>query len=370
VMFFVFGLMVGLPASAGAQKIACRAPQAVCSARASVFVISSFDPLASAVRIGPDILVTNRHITVDQDAVTVTLKNGTRIPGRVIATGYKGDLVLIKVRNLPAGPIMTLAKISENQKLYTVGADIFRRKIRVYPPGKILLKPSTTAPFARLYHTALSRPGNSGGALVDDKGRLVGIVTAGGEGRYEAFPTSAIEKLKSLSGDQYIRKFQQIGVALRACIDLQDAVPQRSRMSKEMAQKLSDTCRLSNNRQLMDNAAVMLGQSRYLKLSQHLLEKALLRDPQAINTRLSLITALTFSRRYKQALPHIRQLLAVIPQDASLQRYAIQAGKFGEDMALANQGLALVKKYNPAQAEAAARFLAAPLRKHEKPKAD
>jgi len=364
-----FGLSLSFSAGAAAQEIACQAPKPVCSARAAVFVISSFDPFASAVRIGPDLLVTNRHVTADQSDVTITAKNGDRIPGRVIATGYEGDLVLIRVENLGEGPLLRSGAADETLALYTIGADLSRRKIRVYPPGKVLLKPSPTAPFARLQHTALSQAGNSGGALVDEKGRLVGIVASGGVGRYDAFPVGAIEKLKALSGDQFTEKSKAIGAAARACIDFLDNLPPQGKMSKPMAQNLSDTCAISNNRQLMDDAAVALGRARHLELSRNLLEKALVRDPLAINTRFSLIVALTFSGLYSDAIPHIRRLLPVIPKDANLLRYAIQASKNADDKSLGEDALALVKKHDPARAEAAARFLAAPLRKHEKSKA-
>jgi len=365
---FIAGITVWMVAlnAATAQEIPCRAPEPVCAARDSVFVISAFDPVASAVRIAPDLLVTNRHVTADQSAVMITAKTGAQIPGRVIATSYEGDLVLIKAENLPSGPVLSMAKADENSQLFTVGTDFSRRKIRVYPPGKTLLQPSKPAPFARLHHTALSQPGNSGGALVNQAGQLVGIVTSGGEGRYEAFPISAIEKLKSLSGDTHIDKSRAIGSAIRACMDFQDKQPRRGRMSKQVGQELKNICEVSHNRQLMDSAAVMLGRSRHLKLSRQLLELALKRDPQAINTRLSLITTLTFMRQHEDALPHIRKLMSIIPEDGTLQRFAIQAGKFGNDMALANEGLALVQKHNPAQAEAAARFLAAPLRRPKK----
>ncbi len=364
-----FGLLSGFSTVGRAQEIACQAPELVCSARAAVFVISSFDPLASAVRIGPDLLITNRHVTADQSDVVITAKSGDKIAGRVIATGYEGDLVLIAAKNLGEGPLLRLSAADKALALYTIGTDPARRKIRVYPPGKVLLQPSKTARFARLQHTAVSRPGNSGGALVDEKGRLVGIVTSGGEGRYDAFPVSAIEKLKALSGKQYAEKSRVLGSAMRACMDFLDSLSPAGKMSKQTAQNLNDTCALSNNRQLMDDAAVRLGRARYLGLSRALLEKALVRDPLAINTRFSLIVALTFSGLYPDAVPHIRKLLPVIPQDANLLRYAIQAAKNTGDKALANEVLALVKKHDPDRAEAAARFLAAPLRKHEKPKA-
>ncbi len=364
-----FSLSLSFSAGAAAQEIACQAPEPVCSVRGAVYVISSYDPFASAVRIGPDLLVTNRHVVADQSEVMITAKTGEKIPGRVVASGYEGDLALIEAKNLGDGPVLAMGAADAALELYTIGADLSRRKIRVYTPGKVLLQPSKTAPFARLQHTALSQPGNSGGALVDEKGRLVGIVSSGGEGRYDAFPVSAIAKLKALSGKQYAKKSRALGAAMRACLNFLDSLPPRAKMSKQMAQNLGDTCAKSNNRQLMDDAAVRLGVARHLDLSRQLLEKALLRDPLAINTRFSLIVALTFSGLYPEAVPHIRKLLPVIPGDANLLRFAIQAAKNTGNEALADQVLVLIQKHDPDRAEAAARFLAAPAHKHEKSKA-
>ncbi len=365
---FLFGMFAGLPGYASAQEIACRAPEPVCAARQAVFVISSFDPVASAVRIAPNLLVTNRHVIADKTTVSIIMADGEKIDGKVIPTNYGGDLVLIEAKNLPVGPVLPTAEADQKSSLFTIGADFSRRKIRVYPPGKLLLKPSKTARFPRLYHTALSQPGNSGGALVDEKGRLIGIITSGGEGRFEAFPITAIKKLKTMSGEQYAAASQKIGAALRNCVEFQEKLPRGKRLSAQMAKELDGICAVSGNRQLMDSAAVLLGQSRHLDLSQQLLKKALMRDPQAINTRLSLITALTFAGKFEDALPHIKILLPIIPEDAMLQRFAVQAGKFSGDMALARAGLDLVKKHNPAQAEAATRFLEAPLRPRPAPK--
>ncbi len=65
-------LLAVLPiAAARAQSDACEQPLPVCDVRAAVFAISSFDPIGSAVRIGPTRLVTARHVVADEQAVTV-----------------------------------------------------------------------------------------------------------------------------------------------------------------------------------------------------------------------------------------------------------------------------------------------------------
>lgn len=189
----------------------------------------------------------------------------------------------------------------------------------------------------------------------------------GGEGRFDAFPVTAFEKLKSLSGEGHVKKSASIGAALRICSEYKDKLPRRRKVSKPEAQELVTLCEVSHNRQLMESAAIVLGRSRHLGLSRTLLEKALLRDPIAVNTQMSLLTTLVFSGKFADTLPYIRSLLPVIPEDVTLQRFAVQAGKFAGDMELANAGLALIKKHNPAQAEAASRFLSAPLKRRPKP---
>lgn len=53
-----------LPGAAAARD--CEAPQPVCAAAASVFALSGFSPVGSAVRIGPGLLVTSRHVVADE----------------------------------------------------------------------------------------------------------------------------------------------------------------------------------------------------------------------------------------------------------------------------------------------------------------
>ena len=55
---------VSHPAEAQAP---CKAPEAVCAVAERVFMIASFEPLASAVLIEPGLLVTNRHAIADNE---------------------------------------------------------------------------------------------------------------------------------------------------------------------------------------------------------------------------------------------------------------------------------------------------------------
>lgn len=363
VAFLTFDLGYSNPARA--QVDGCTAPKPVCASRAAVFGVSSFEPLGSAVRIGLDLLVTSRHVVADQPGAKVFLPDGKEVAATVIPTRYQGDLILLKVQGLPAGPIFKPGIGTTDGALFTIGADVGRGTVRVYAPGKALLLPAAGKPLARLHHSAYSQPGNSGGALVDGRGRLVAIIAAGGEGRNDAIPARDIVRLRQQSGRVFRADSNAIGLAYRDCFEALDARQQRGRpppLTDADANQIDVRCRASNNRQFIDSAGQTLGRARRFDMAIALFETSLDQDPNAINARLGLAVTLHLARRYKDEIPHIKWLLGVMPDDAQVLRFAIQAGKWGGDMKLAQRGLSLLEKHHPKMAPAAQRFLDAPTR--------
>lgn len=319
-------------------------------------VSSDFDPQASAVRIAPDRLVTNRHGVADETGVEIALPGGGTVAGEVIPTAFEGDLVLLRAE-LPEGPVLKPGGEAEGA-LYTVGLDLSARAIRVFPEGEVLKRPASGKPHARLHHTAHSQPGTSGGAVVTAEGAFVGVAASGGEGRFEAVPAARIEALKAASGEEHAARSAEIGKAYRDCtLVLEKARRSRDSLSKENVAEMRRSCAASGNRQLFDLAGQMLGRSRMFEESVAFFEKALGKDPNAVNTRLSLVVTLLFARRGEEATEHVRWLLDVIPENTQAQRFAVQVGKAAGDKALAGRGLALIEKHNPQQLEAAREFL-------------
>ena len=102
-------LWLVLASSGAAAQSACTAPQPVCDAREAVFAIAVFDPAGSAVRIGPDLLVTNRHVTVDRREAELFLPDGSTVLARVVLSAYPGDLVLLRSDELDPGPVLAPA---------------------------------------------------------------------------------------------------------------------------------------------------------------------------------------------------------------------------------------------------------------------
>lgn len=343
---------------------ACLAPQAVCDVRDAVFQIKSFDPFGSAVRISKDQLVTNRHVVADEASVTITTTNGP-VTGIVMPTTFAGDLVLIHAQ-LPDGPVVPVRQepLSSEERLRTIGYDLGQRDIRTYIDGRVLAAPLPTHPLARLHHTAHTQPGNSGGAVVDEQGQLVGIATSGGAGIFEAVPAASIALLQGESDLQHAAKSKKIGAAYRACTLATEAARRvRGKMPLQVATFLNGDCVETQNRQLIALAAQAQGRVRDFEASERLFNIALKLDPNALNTRLGLVVTLLYARKPEAALPHVRTLLAALPDNLTVHRMAIQTGKLTKDDALVATALDAIKRHNPQGLKAAERFLKQPPRK-------
>ena len=345
--------------SAQAQGETCDQPAPVCAARDAVFAVSAFDPVASAVRIGPARLVTTRHGIADQEQIVLFLADGSRREARAVPSDYPGDLLLLEAEGLPEGPILEIATAEIGEPLHTVGADVGRGAVRAYDPGPLRFQPAEGFALARLHHGAYSQPGNSGGALVDAEGRLVGIVASGGEGRFEAVPAAEIAALEARSGPEHRDASAEIGAAVRICTLLLEDLHQagRRRLEDQEARAVTTACRRSGNRQLFDLAGQTLGRTGRGEAAVALFEQALAEDPNAVNSRIGLVVTLNLARRYEDTLPHLRWLLDKADEDLQVLRLAIQSGVWGGDEAMAREAFERLKVANPQMAPAAKRFL-------------
>lgn len=343
----VWSLPIG---GAGAQVRAptCSAPAPVCAARQHVFRVASFDPVGSAVLIGPGRLVTNRHVVADRTEVKVFDADGRPLDGTVIPTDYPGDLVLLNVAGLKPPPFAAWAAAGKTSRLFTIGADTNSHRVLVYPPGRTLALPAPDKPLARLHHSAASQPGNSGGALVDEHGRLVAIITSGGDGFNEAIPAAELSKLVARSGPAFEAADRKIGLAYRECtIGLETLNAGRRGRVPPDVKVISAICQASGNRQLFDLAAQALGWVRQFDASAALFERALDQDPNAINSRIGLIVTLNFARRHALAIPHIQGLMTAYPGNMRFLNLAVQAGRLSGDSAFTIQALDLIDKHHP-----------------------
>ncbi|MCR9088880.1 MAG: trypsin-like peptidase domain-containing protein [Rhodobacteraceae bacterium] len=335
----------------------CPHPDPVCALRQAVFPVSSFDPVGSATRIGPDLLVTNRHVVGDRPDAVVHTPDGPR-GGRVVPSAYDGDLVLLEVPGLPETgliPDLDSEVDAQSEAYFTVGADISRQEVRVFEPGALIATPAEGAPLGRLHVSARMQPGVSGGALVDEDGDLVGIAVGGGEGRFEAIPLDGVRALLAgREAEDAEARHVALSTALVACAESLDAVRQPQDGALET---LADTCAAAQNHgQLLEAGRALAGAGEFGRAAT-LHGQAVDQVPNSINARLSLLVSLQLGGRFDEMIPHAQRLMEMAPDDPQALRFAIQSGVWGGDAELAEAGYDALLAADPRQAEAARRFI-------------
>ena len=169
----------------------------------SVYVVEALDEsgavasLGSAVAIGPDRVVTNKHVVIEGQKLKV-IQGDKTWTAHVLQLSPRADLCLLEVDGLsttilPA--IRDLSNIEIGERVYAIGApqgleltlsDGLLSGIREGESGPVI---QTSAPIS---------PGSSGGGLFDSTGRLIGITTftlRDSQGLNFAIPASEISAL-------------------------------------------------------------------------------------------------------------------------------------------------------------------------------
>lgn len=174
----------------------------------------TFQTSGSGVIIDKDgYIVTNNHVVQDADSIQVILNDKRRYRARIIGTDPSADLAVIKIEasDLPIVEFGDSDKTKIGQWVLAVGnpfnlsstvtAGIISAKARNL---NILGHKMNNNPLKSFIQTdAAVNPGNSGGALVDLEGKLVGINTAiaSNTGSYAgysfAIPSNIVRKITS-----------------------------------------------------------------------------------------------------------------------------------------------------------------------------
>ena len=149
-------------------------------------------------------IVTNNHVVEGADQLTVTLNDNREFSARIIGTDKNTDLALIKVdgKNLPTLPIGDSDKLKVGEWVLAVG-NPFNLNSTV-TAGIVSAKARSLGgnPIESFIQTdAAINQGNSGGALVNTQGELVGInamlysQTGSYSGYGFAIPTTIMNKV-------------------------------------------------------------------------------------------------------------------------------------------------------------------------------
>ena len=142
----------------------------------------------SGVIIRPDgYIVTNNHVVAGATQISVTLNNNQQYEATIVGTDPVTDVAIIKVEadGLPTRPLGNSDALRLGEWVLAIGSPLGAQLRSTITAGIVSAKgrsmPDYSGEFkieSFIQTDAAVNPGNSGGALVNKKGELVGINTA------------------------------------------------------------------------------------------------------------------------------------------------------------------------------------------------
>ena len=177
-------------------------------------------------------IVTNNHVIAGATKIEVTLNNNQTYPATLVGTDPATDVAIIKIdaNNLPIIPFGDSDKLRLGEWVLAIGSPYDLRS--TITAGIVSAKgrsmPNYSGEFkveSFIQTDAAVNPGNSGGALVDKAGNLVGINTAiysqtGSYAGYSfAVPVNIVKRIAEDLIDFGSVKRAMLGITMRAIDD-------------------------------------------------------------------------------------------------------------------------------------------------------
>jgi Do/DeqQ family serine protease len=126
-------------------------------------------------------ILTNHHVVESVDQIEIALSDSRKVPAKVVGTDPETDLAVLKieVQKLPAITFARAEQVRVGDVVLAIGNPFGVGQTVTFGIVSGLGRNIGIATFENFIQTdAAIHPGNSGGALVDVKGNLVGVNTA------------------------------------------------------------------------------------------------------------------------------------------------------------------------------------------------
>lgn len=163
----------------------------------SVVVIYSGNSLGSGFAVDENIIITNAHVIENKNNIKVQVYNDKEYSAQVIALDKDLDMAIIKIEDviLPILEISDYNNILIGNDVYAVGAP--KNMSYTLTKGILSAKDRVIGSYAYLQTDASINSGNSGGPLLDDNGKVIGMNTlkiSSTEGIGLAIPMTRVSK--------------------------------------------------------------------------------------------------------------------------------------------------------------------------------
>ncbi|MCR5877474.1 S1C family serine protease [Phenylobacterium sp. J367] len=170
-------------AALAALRVAYRpaaAPVAFDQAARGVVSIFAGQGMGSGVLISADgYILTNHHVAGEAGRVRVRWADGTDTPGEVVRADRGRDVALIKTTAKTAPLGIRTAPVKLGETVYAIGTPKERDFAGTLTRGVVSSPKRVLDGRSYIQSDVAITNGNSGGALIDEKGGLVGLSVAG-----------------------------------------------------------------------------------------------------------------------------------------------------------------------------------------------
>ena len=337
----------------------CKYNENICNKLNQVVGIKTPMMVASGTIIDDDFIVTNRHVVEDHKQLIIRYYNGEIKKAFPLTHNFPADLAILTLNKQKKIPTKLLKLNKINGMIRVIGFDQGRKSNRIYDKGKIIAYSDTNKyPQSRIHTDAKSLPGNSGGAVVDDNGNLVGILASGDGNINEIIPISLVNEVIKKTDLKHEDNFFKIGKNIRLCADnLEEAQYVQKNLDDKIKINIDSYCWNSQNKQLIDQAGQTFGRLGDLNKARKFLEKSIKLDPSSPNSLISLAIVYHIQRDLEKEKPLILRLLKLTPENPQVLRLGVQVAGILKDKEMSENVLELMTKYNREALPLAKKFI-------------